>query len=362
MKLCFYFGVFARNGGIEEFTKDLALALLDSGVDVEIVCASLKHPLLEQLKLAGAKIIRVPVYHGCRWHIPDYALFLFALVRVARADVVVHRKPHPELVYRFLSKKATHIYITAYRPKEQLPSCTDREKFFSFFDLVFTQTEAFRNDLIECGLERPIHVIPHIPPVMHNLAERRAEKDRVLRVGMMGRLESQKNPLYAMEIALALRQTPPGGIDNVEFHVYGTGALEQAMRSRAEKEHLGCFFHGRYHRSNVEEIVSENDLFIITSVTEGQCIVALEVLAGGRPLFATPVGALPEILRKSERGALLPENAAAAAAECISTWMADKRLGAEAIQRSYYQDYNTEDVKSRYVELIKKTARKAWHY
>ena len=360
MRLCFYSGVFARNGGIEEFTKDLALSLIDSGVDVEIVCASLKHPLLEQLKLAGAKIIRVPVYHGCRWNIPDYALFLFALVRVARADVVVHRKPLPVRFYRFLSRKATHIYITGYRPKEQFPSRTDRAKFFSFFDSVFTQTEIFRSDLIACGIRCPIHVIPHIPPPMHDLFERKNGQDRVVRVGMMGRLERQKNPLYAMEIMLALREARPSGIDNVEFHVYGTGVLEQEMRSRAEKERMGCFFHGRYHRSSVPEIVLENDLFLITSVSEGQCIVALEVLAGGRPLFATPVGALPEILRKSERGALLPENAANVAAKCICAWLADERPAAESIQRSYYQDYNTEGIKNRYVDLIKKTAQKEW--
>lgn len=359
MKVCFYFGVFARIGGIEEFTKDLALALLAAGADVRVVCASLgHHPILDELRGAGASVCKVPVYHGCSWNIPDYALLPFALSQIKNTDVVIHQKPLRPSFYPLLSRKPKHVYLTSYSPGEQFGREPNARRFFEFFDAIFTQVDSFREELRTQGVKCPIHVLPLIPPMALPLSSESHPSGK-LRIAMMGRLEPQKNPLYALELANALACNLPEGHNEAEFHIYGDGSLLPSLKKRAELLSIRTIFHGAYGRGEVADIVSGNDMFLITSISEGQCIVALEILSGGRPLFATPVGALPSVLGKTERGCVLPETNAQAGADVIRQWWRGRHhVSASQIQQSYQLDYDADVIKRKYVDHIKDIAQR----
>lgn len=352
MKVAFLNGVFARIGGIEEFTQDLAMELLRKNMEVGVICASLKNHTLDRLKQAGVKIRKVPVYYGCRWNIPDYALLPCASVWLRGADIVFHQKPFAGWAYSLFPKSAKHIYLTSYSPAEQFVDVAGAKKFFSFFDGVITQMESFRTELLELGVECPIHVIPLIPPETTSFSVLQ-EEDRILRIGMMGRLEPQKNPVYACDVVEALSRNLPVGKDSVEFNIYGDGSLSSCLKEKVGAWTFETVFHGVYQRGDVERIVSENDGFLITSVSEGQCIVALEILASGKPVFATAAGALPSILNVSDRGALLPSEKPNEAAKIIGAWFEDNRLGsARLIQESYKKDFDRNIVIAQYVELM----------
>lgn len=360
MKVCFYFGVFARNGGIEEFTRDLGGVLLESGAEIEVVCASLKHRLLDELQSLGARITRIPIYWGCRWRIPDFALLPLGVIRAGTADIVVHRKPHPSLSYRLLSRRPKHIYITAYRPSEQFPDAVKRKLFFSWFDVVFTQTEEFRKDLVECGLKKPIIIIPHIPPATEEPIGSIGKGD-VLRIGILGRLEGQKNHREAFRILNRLSAELPPRFNHLEFNIYGDGALMGELTAKA----LSCSYkvnmHGRYKRTEIHLLAQQNDLFLIPSFSEGQCIVALEILAAGRPLFASPVGALPEILEGNPvRGNLIPLDDAEGSSKIIRNWLGqNKNVNPVDIQESYRLNFDANTIRRQYSGLILDSANSA---
>lgn len=359
MKIIFYSGVFARIGGIEAFTRDLSLALIAKGINVEILCASLRNPVLDDLRKAGVVVRRVPVFHGCRWNLPDFALFPFARSWMTDADVVIHQKPLNQRFYALLPLRPKHIYLTSYSPAEQFGGQASVKKFFSFFDGIITQTATFENELREGGIDGPIHVLPLIPPEVSSVIPTQA-KDRVLRIGMMGRLESQKNPLYAQEIVEALAQESSSVWSCIEFNVYGDGSLMPKLREKSESSKVKVIFHGGYAREDVARIVAENDFFLITSLSEGQCIVALEVLSGGRPLFATPVGALPVVLSEEKRGRLLPVDDAYTAAKQIKDWIdLHGQDAAASIQDSYLRDYDADSVRNQYVELMQRVVARS---
>ncbi|MBN2161943.1 MAG: glycosyltransferase family 4 protein [Pontiellaceae bacterium] len=356
MRVVFYSGVFARIGGIEEFTLDLARALIRAGVKVRIVCASLKNPALRELANSGAEVWKSPVYYGCRWNIPDYFLLPLALIAMRDADVVIHQKPFNFWFYRLLSKKPSHIYLTSYRPLDQFKSSEGILRFFSRFDGVITQTDSFGEELRASGLERPVYILPLIPPEILASAEPQMQ-DGILRIGLMGRLVPQKNPLYAMHIVNCLEGHVGTGFNKVELHIYGDGCLIDDCRQKAADMKADVVFHGAYRRQDIGRIVAENDCFLITSVTEGQCIVALEILSGGRPVFSTPVGALPDVLSHAERGGLLPDGDPQGAADCIVTWI--KTHGFEnrsMIQASYTSGFDASRVRSEYIDLLKQVA------
>ncbi|QBG45955.1 glycosyltransferase [Verrucomicrobia bacterium S94] len=353
MKVLFYFGVFARIGGIEEFTKDLASVLCVNGMEVSIVCASLKSPILDEMGRIGVKVQRIPFYWGCRWNLPDYVLLPFALHQLNKADVVIHQKPFKKWFYKLFSRKPKHVYITAYRPREQFRDASTLNFFFSWFDHIFTQATLFKEDLRKGGVNCSISVLPYTPPQGASVLPMPFEKNKVLRIAMMGRIEPQKNPFYAIEIISGLSHCLKQSGIGVEFHVYGSGSLLEKVRSFADQQGVTVVFHGVYQRKDVPGIVAENDCFLISSVSEGQCIVALEVLAGGRPLFATAVGALPDILRTPVRGALIPQGNSEKAISIILDWLEENQpISPESIQGSYKDDYDGEAVANQYIGVF----------
>jgi len=88
-------------------------------------------------------------------------------------------------------------------------------------------------------------------------------------------------------------------------HLVGCGPLEADLKGRAEA--LGVtdavHFHGRRPHDEVPRWMAAADLFCLPSVREGCPNVILEALASGRPVVATRVGGIPELV--SEGTAML---------------------------------------------------------
>jgi len=194
-------------------------------------------------------------------------------------------------------------------------------------------------------------VIPLIPPDFGDRAVSDPPSQGTVRIGMMGRLEDQKNLLYAAQIIAALQTLRPE--QKWEFHIYGDGKMREKMASYCASLNINTVFHGRYERSQLFDLIEQNHFYIITSRTEGQCIAALEILAAGRPLFATTAGALPDILSRPERGSLLPPEDPAAAAQIIFTFLARvDALDARKIAAGFIDTYSAKAIKARYCSEI----------
>jgi len=60
-------------------------------------------------------------------------------------------------------------------------------------------------------------------------------------------------------------------------------------------------------QEDVAPFLRAMDLFVLPSHTEGLPITILEAMAAGRPVIATSVGGIPEVVRDGETGLLVPE-------------------------------------------------------
>jgi Glycosyltransferase len=76
--------------------------------------------------------------------------------------------------------------------------------------------------------------------------------------------------------------------------VVGAGPLE--ARIRAAIDRLGAPVRLLGQRDDVAELMSAADLVVLPSRWEARSLVAQEALHAGRPLVATAVGGLPELL------------------------------------------------------------------
>ena len=101
------------------------------------------------------------------------------------------------------------------------------------------------------------------------------------------------------------------------------------------------------------------DLFVIPSLSEGQCLAALEIISRGKPLVATAVGALPDLLRNGRFGSLIPLNDELSAASVIDKMIDQVRLGGwrrEDLIAEYKAAFDRDEVASSYIHLFERLA------
>jgi glycosyltransferase involved in cell wall biosynthesis len=235
------------------------------------------------------------------------------MIEVSRHDVVIFTKTPPVPLLRFLRLLAKpgrcrFIYVTPYRPKEMWPAPGPSPALLAAFDTIVVQAPGFGDELRDYGYRGAVEVIPLIPPK----ADSRLSDDRnKLRLGFLGRLVSQKNVAYLVEAfdhLVAGRAGVDGAAISWELHLFGDGPLRQDLQAAAEARGLTprVHFHGTVPHHLVGTAIDRCDLFAFSSVSEGQCLAALEILSRGRPIVATRVGAFPEFLTSPELGQLAP--------------------------------------------------------
>jgi glycosyltransferase involved in cell wall biosynthesis len=141
--------------------------------------------------------------------------------------------------------------------------------------------------------------------------------------GVVGRLTEQKGHAYLLEAFAAVVQEFP----SARLLVVGDGKLRPALERQVA--HLGLCgsvtFTGR--RENVPHIMLALDVLVMPSLWEGFGLVLLEAMAAGKPLVASRVSAIPEIVVDGETGFLVPPGDSHSLAQTLLKVLRDPELG-----------------------------------
>jgi glycosyltransferase involved in cell wall biosynthesis len=135
-------------------------------------------------------------------------------------------------------------------------------------------------------------------------------------LGVVARLEPEKGHRYLIEAMPAILRGAP----ETWLVIVGEGSLEAEMRSLAAslpgRAGERIVFTGR--REDVAAITGEIDVAVLPSLREAQGISILEAMARRKPVVASAVGGIPEVLTNGLDGLLVPPGDPAALAEaCI---------------------------------------------
>jgi glycosyltransferase involved in cell wall biosynthesis len=368
MNILFYFGGFAPVGGIETFCKNLLCYLQSKNHDCRLVYWGEMSPLLQSIEQAQVKIFCNPWRWGCRWNIPDWLLLPMGIKQAKEADLVILGKLFPTGILKRLKLKIGNhtklVYITPYRPS--VPTTTTEKihllKTLNFFNLILVQASVFKEDLRQIGYQGRIEVIPYIPNEPDSLQP--LPPIEQLKVGFLGRLVEDKNISLLLEAFRCfqkqyLQASASEGKKqlNPSLHLFGDGHLRQQLEQSAEELGIASsvIFHGSIPNSEVERAIASCHVFAFTSRNEGQCLAALEILGCGRPIVATDVGALPDILSDSRLGRIVksidPKQFADSLVEMVKL-IEQKSISPEVIRLAYLERYAPEKVGDRYSELL----------
>jgi glycosyltransferase involved in cell wall biosynthesis len=138
------------------------------------------------------------------------------------------------------------------------------------------------------------------------------------------------------------------------------GKGPQLAQVEAQARGLGGVVRVLGERSDVPVLMTCADAICLSSDVEAVPMTVLEAMAVGRPIIATSVGGVSEIVTPSETGWLVPRNDPRSFAEAILELAADperrRAMGAKARAR-FQREYRVELMVERYAELLSEVSQ-----
>jgi len=208
-----------------------------------------------------------------------------------------------------------------------------------FADRIIAVSRRVADRLEESG-HNPAAVVPlHNGVVLHHVRPARA-RDEVRQaigigqdaplIGTVGRLAPVKGQAHFLQAARLMLAREP----EARFLIVGNGPLKTDLINTATGLGIdrACLFLGA--RTDVYDLVSAMDVFVLSSLDEGIPMALLEAMALARPVVATAVGGVPEVVAHRRTGLLVPPRDDRALAEACLDLLANRRwaetLGARA--------------------------------
>lgn len=186
------------------------------------------------------------------------------------------------------------------------------KKALPHFDKVIAVSPKIKSELIDIGVSEDNIALIYNAIVSDNyragafqenvLRKRFKLSEKAILIGKIGRLSPEKGQ---KEFLLAARDICQER-KNVYFFLIGDGPDRKRLEKMAIELSIGdrVFFTG--HVQDVRPIFQDLDIIALTSYTEGFPNVILEALCMGKPVVASNVGGVPDIIQDDETGCLVP--------------------------------------------------------
>lgn len=176
----------------------------------------------------------------------------------------------------------------------------------------------------------------------------------------VGRLIPVKGHLVLLRALARARSRVPGLVLDLAGH----GPLEPALRELVRELGLADAVRFLGFVSPVQEAIERAAIVVVPSLGEGFGMVALEAMERARPVIASDVGGLPEIVSHSETGLVVPAGDADALAEAIVALASNLgraaamgRAGRERALRAFPQERCTDRIEALYQEALASASR-----
>jgi glycosyltransferase involved in cell wall biosynthesis len=123
----------------------------------------------------------------------------------------------------------------------------------------------------------------------------------------------------------AYRQYRAVSTANSRLCIVGDGPLREPLMAQAQASGLASHVTWAGRRADIPVVMRALDVFVLSSIHEGFGLVLLEAMEAGKPVVATRVSAIPEVVMDGATGALVTPNDAAALAAALAA-MEDQQL------------------------------------
>ena len=238
-------------------------------------------------------------------------------------------------------------------------------------DRVTTRYVAVSQAMKTFGVDRRIMKPEKIKVIYNGIVVPRAEPPQTDRnrralglcsngliVGTLARLEPQKGLQYLIHATAILKTR----FDNVEVVIAGEGPLRQELMGLSRS--LGVEDNVRFvgWQQDSRRLIEAVDVFCLPSLWESFGMAMADAMALAKPVVATRVDGIPEVVADGEVGLLVPPRDSRALSDAISVLLNDEplrrrmgRAGRDRVEKMFTADRMVR----RYAELFKDEVRSA---
>lgn len=322
-RVCLLISNLAR-AGAETQLVELALGLKRRRYSVEVVLLRARNDFALSLAEAG-----VPVTALCRARWWDVAVLwrLYRHLRTTRPDVLHSFMFLANLagvtagrlagVPGVIVSQRCSYEATLGRVLRLLARWSHRRA-----DRLIVNSEAARREEVEAGF--PPERLDYVPNGTRLAAPPALERDALELPGgplvvSVGQLEAVKGHLHLIEAWAAVRAAVP----DATLILLGNGSLRAELEECARRKGVATSVRFLGFREPALPYLLACDLLVQSSVTEGMPNAVLEAMAARRPVVATRVGGVPEVVSDGETGVLVPPADPQALARAIVGLLAD---------------------------------------
>jgi glycosyltransferase involved in cell wall biosynthesis len=174
-------------------------------------------------------------------------------------------------------------------------------------------------------------------------------------VGMIARLDAQKAPEdFVLAAERVIRE-----IKDVQFILVGDGKLRAVIEDLIKENGLTTRFILTGSRTDIPELLSIMDIYVLPSLWEGLPITILEAMAMGKPVIATNIPGNKEVIKDRINGILVPPRNPSSLANAIISLLKNRErgrvmgmAGREMVLEKYSVRQMVERIQKLYLQLV----------
>jgi glycosyltransferase involved in cell wall biosynthesis len=177
-------------------------------------------------------------------------------------------------------------------------------------------------------------------------------------LGIVGRLTPPKDHVTFLKAAALIWRKVP----KARFLIVGDGPLRTALEVQAHELGLSGVLTFTGMRKDIPDVLAALDVLVFSSLWEGLPVALLEGMAAAKPVVATNVGGIPDVVLPDKTALLVrPSDADALAQACLKLVTDDKlrhtmgHLGLERVRAHYSMHVMVDRTASLYTKLLQET-------
>jgi len=362
-------------GGVEELTRQLAHSLRTAGHNVILITNRWPHDLPAHETFEGLPLFRLPFYSP------------IGSIRAALTYPLKSRRTHQVLtdilirhdidllhiqcistnaLYATRAAKTLNLPLVVSLQGELTMDATQLYQRSRLAQRMYKQTLAAADLLTACSgntlaeaesyFGRPFGLRGSVIPNGIRLADftntvpQQHPRPYFLAIGRHVPQKGFDILLNAYAQALAKNSALPH-----DLLLAGDGPSHTDLQTLAKSLNLTTRVHflGRTDRAKTAALFAGCDFFILPSRHEPQGIVNLEAMAAGKPVIATQVGGVPEIVKHNQNGLLVPPESPETLAAAIQLLATDQPLRTRLAQNAKQtaQSHDWQQITNRYLAL-----------
>ena len=238
-------------------------------------------------------------------HIHNWGVFIESTIasKLSGASKVIHTVHGPYISYTRGIKATLKIYI-----RHMI------ERFLSrYIDQFISVSDSIRNYMVnDIGINKNKIKVIHNGIAGLNLKTSKLSEPKIINLVSVGRVAKIKNHQLLLN-ALKMIES------KINFHltIVGDGPELNNIKEQCNKLLLNENISFLGFRTDIDEILTNMDICVVTSDYEGISIAILEAMSIGMPVIASSVGGNPETVADGKSGILFPKDDESALVEAL---------------------------------------------